>query len=121
MLFRSNIELMVTSLVILVVHQDGFAAFKRKSQTPVAVDADRPVARKAALEGMPAPPRTVHVFGPCGRVQRRQLPSQARGMSRFNPGTRAGLEEAFNAFVPEASDHASIVACGATRSKLGVS
>jgi hypothetical protein len=31
-----NIELMVTSVVILVVHQDGIAVFKRKSQTPVA-------------------------------------------------------------------------------------
>jgi hypothetical protein len=31
-----NIELMVTSMVILVVHQDGIAVFKRKSQTPVA-------------------------------------------------------------------------------------
>ena len=35
-----NIELMVTSVVILVVHQDGIAVFKRKSQTPVAVHAD---------------------------------------------------------------------------------
>jgi hypothetical protein len=31
-----NIELMVTSVAILVVHQDGIAVFKRKSQTPVA-------------------------------------------------------------------------------------
>jgi hypothetical protein len=28
--------------------------------------------------------------------------SQARGMSGLDPGTRAGLEEALNAFVPEA-------------------
>jgi len=80
-----NIELMVTSVVILVVHQDGIAVFKCKSQTPVAVDADRPVAGKAALEGVPVPVRTVHVFGPRGGIQRRQLPSQVRGMSRLDP------------------------------------
>jgi hypothetical protein len=34
-----NIELINTSVVILVVHQDGIAIFKNKSQTPVAVDA----------------------------------------------------------------------------------
>jgi hypothetical protein len=33
------------------------------------------------------------------------LPSQAWGMSRLDPGTRAGFEEALNALVPEASDH----------------
>ena len=37
-----NIELMVTSVVVLVVHHDGIAVFKRKRQTPVAIDADRP-------------------------------------------------------------------------------
>ena len=79
------------------------------------------MAEEAALEGMPVLPGTVHVFGPCGRVQRRQLPSQARGMSRLDPGTRAGLEEALNAFVSEASDHAPIVACGATRNNKEVS
>jgi hypothetical protein len=31
-----NIELINTSVVILVVHQDGIAIFKSKSQTPVA-------------------------------------------------------------------------------------
>ena len=75
------------------------------------------MAEEAALEGMPVPPGTVHVFGPCGRVQRRQLPSQARGMSGLDLGTRAGLEEALNALVPEASNHSKIVARGATRSK----
>ena len=75
------------------------------------------MAEEAALEGMPVPPGTVHVFGPFGRVQRRQLPSQARGMSGLDPGTRAGLEEALNALVPEASDHPDIVARSATRSK----
>ena len=77
------------------------------------------MAGEAALEGMPVPPGTVHVFRPCGRVQRRQLPSQARGMRGLDPGTRAGLEEALNALVPEASDHYEIVARGATRSKCG--
>ena len=38
-------------------------------------------------------------------------------MIRLYPGARAGFEEALNAFVPEASDHAPIVACGATRNK----
>ena len=75
------------------------------------------MAVKAALEGMAVPPGAVHVFGPCGRVQRRQLPSQARGMSGLDPGTRAGLEEALNALVPEASNHLEIVARSATRSK----
>ena len=75
------------------------------------------MAGEAALEGMPVPPGTVHVFRPCGRVQRRQLPSQARGMSGLDPGTRAGLEEALNALVPEASNHTEIVARSATRSK----
>ncbi len=75
------------------------------------------MAEEAALEGMPVLPGTVHVFGPCGRVQRRQLPSQARGMSGLDPGARAGLEEALNALVPEASNHSKIVARGATRSK----
>ena len=78
---------------------------------------DRPVAEEAAREGMPVPPGTVHVFGPCGCVQRRQLPSQARGMSGLDPATRAGLEEALNALVPEASNHPAIVAHSATRSK----
>jgi hypothetical protein len=41
-----NIELINTSVVILVVHQDGIAVFKSKSQTPVAVHADI-VARSA--------------------------------------------------------------------------
>jgi hypothetical protein len=59
---------MVTSVVILIVRQDGIAVFKRKSQTPVAVDADRSVTGKATLEGMPVPSRTVHVFRPCGGV-----------------------------------------------------
>ena len=76
---------------------------------------DRPVAEEAALEGMPVPPGKVHVFGPCGRVQRGPLPSQARGMSGLNSGTRAGLEEALHALVPEASEHSHIVARGATR------
>ena len=75
------------------------------------------MAAEAAPEGMPVPPGTVHVVEPCGRVQRRQLPSQARGMSGLDPGTRAGLEEALNALVPEASIHSEIVARGATRSK----
>ena len=79
------------------------------------------MAEEAALEGMPVLPGTVHVFGPCGRVQRRQLPSQARGMSGLDPGARAGLEEALNALVPEASNHSKIVARGATRSKWGSS
>jgi hypothetical protein len=35
-----NIELINTSVVILVVHQDGIAVFKSKSQTPVAVHAN---------------------------------------------------------------------------------
>jgi hypothetical protein len=38
-------------------------------------------------------------------------------MSKLDPGTRAGLEEALNALVPEASNHFKIVARGATRSK----
>ena len=71
------------------------------------------MAEEAALEGMPVLPGTVHVFGPCGRVQRRQLQSQARGMSGLDPGARAGLEEALNALVPEASNHSKIVARGA--------
>jgi hypothetical protein len=37
-------------------------------------------------------------------------------MSGLDPGTRAGLEEALNALVPEASDHPDIDARGATRS-----
>jgi hypothetical protein len=48
-------ELIVTSVVILVVHQGGVSVFKSKGQTPVAIDTDRPVARKAALEGVPVP------------------------------------------------------------------
>ena len=35
-----NIELIVTSVVVLIIHQDGIAVFKCKSQAPVAVDAD---------------------------------------------------------------------------------
>jgi hypothetical protein len=38
-------------------------------------------------------------------------------MSGLDPGARAGLEEALNALVPEASNHSKIVARGATRSK----
>jgi hypothetical protein len=38
-------------------------------------------------------------------------------MSGLDPGTRAGLEEALNALVPEASNHPEIVARSATRSK----
>ncbi len=76
------------------------------------------MAEEAALEGMPVSPGAVHVFGPCGRVQRRQLPSQARGMSRLDPGTRARLEEALNALVPEALNHSESVARIATRSKF---
>ena len=34
-----NIELIITSVVVLVVDQHGIAVFKRKSQTPVAVNA----------------------------------------------------------------------------------
>jgi len=64
---------------------------------------------KACLSRLCIDPRTW--------VQRRQLPSQARGMSKLDPGTRAGLEEALNALVPEASNHFKIVARGATRSK----
>jgi hypothetical protein len=64
---------------------------------------------KACLSRLCIDPRTW--------VQRRQLPSQARGMSKLDPGTRAGLEEALNALVPEASNHSKIVARGATRSK----
>ena len=33
-----NIELIVTSVVVLIIHQDGIAVFKRKRQAPVAVD-----------------------------------------------------------------------------------
>jgi hypothetical protein len=33
-------ELIVTSVVILIVHQDGIAIFKRESQPPVAGYAD---------------------------------------------------------------------------------
>ncbi|MEY2661367.1 MAG: hypothetical protein RLZZ123_2539 [Pseudomonadota bacterium] len=44
---------------------------------------DRPVAEEAAREGMPVPPGTVHVFGPCGRVQRGQLPSSGAGHERL--------------------------------------
>jgi hypothetical protein len=40
-------------------------------------------------------------------------------MSSLDPSTRAGLEEALNALVPEASDHLKIVARGATRSNCG--
>jgi len=42
-------------------------------------------------------------------------------MSGLDPGTRAGLEEALNALVPEASNHPEIVARRATRSKFGSS
>ena len=59
-----NIELIVVSVVVLVVHQDGIAVFKRKSQTPIAVDADGPMTRLVALEGMPVPARSFHVFRP---------------------------------------------------------
>ena len=38
-------------------------------------------------------------------------------MSGLDPATRAGLEEALNALVPEASNHFEIVARSATRSK----
>ena len=38
-------------------------------------------------------------------------------MSGLDPGPRAGLEEALNALVPEASNHFEIVARSATRSK----
>ena len=64
---------------------------------------------KACLSRLCIDPRTW--------VQRRQLPSQARGMSNLDPGTRAGLAEALNALVPEASNHFKIGARGATRSK----
>jgi len=33
-------ELMIASVVILIVDQDGIAVFERKSKTPIAVDAD---------------------------------------------------------------------------------
>jgi hypothetical protein len=49
-----NIELIVTSVVILVVDHDGIAVFKRKSESPVAVDADRRVTGTALFEGVPA-------------------------------------------------------------------
>ncbi len=38
-------------------------------------------------------------------------------MSGLNSGTRAGLEEALHALVPEASNHSHVVARGATRRK----
>ncbi|MEN9763798.1 MAG: hypothetical protein RI906_3624 [Pseudomonadota bacterium] len=40
-------------------------------------------------------------------------------MSGLDPGTRAGFKEAFNALVPEASNHPLSVARGATRIKGG--
>ena len=57
-----NIELMVTSVVILIVRQYGIAVFKRKSQTLVAV----------------------HVFRPLGSIERNKLPIQAWGVSSLN-------------------------------------
>ena len=77
-----NMERIVTSVLILIVHQDGIAVFKCKSQTPVAVDANRPVTRKAAFERVPVPARTVHVFG---GIQRRPVPRQARSVCGLDP------------------------------------
>ncbi len=42
------------SVVILVVHKDGISVFKRKRKTRIAVDADRPVTGKVALDQVPA-------------------------------------------------------------------
>lgn len=54
-------ELTVTSVVIPMVDQDGIAVFKRKGQPPIAVDADRPVPRTTALEGVPFPAGAIHI------------------------------------------------------------
>lgn len=80
-----NMALIIASMVILIVDQDGVAVFERKGQAPVTVYADRPVTSKTAMKGVPVPAGTIHVFGPCGRVQCRQLPGQARRVRGLDP------------------------------------
>jgi len=92
-------------VVILIINQNGIAIFKRKRQTPVAINADRAVTTQTAFERVSVPTGTVHVFGPRGGIQRRQLPSQAWCVCGLYPRARAGSEEALNAFVSETADH----------------
>ncbi len=89
----------------MIVHEDCVLAFKLERQAPVSADADRPVTFELAGEAMEPPPRSVHIFGPLGIVEREQLYAQLVGMFRLNASFRSCFEEFLQATVPEALDH----------------
>ena len=76
------------------------------------------MASQAALQGVQVPAWAVHVLGSGGSVERGQLARQARGVDGLNTRSRTGSKESLDALVPEASDHRTTVARGATRCNL---
>src|SRR5258706_6928852 len=94
-----------TSVIILVIDQNGIITLKLKCHTPISADIYRPMSCELAPQRMKTPARSIHVLGLHRIIEGEKLPSQLIGVFWLNTGFRTIFKEPLNATVPEALDH----------------
>jgi len=72
-----------------------------ESDTPVAVDPDRPASSVGALKPMKSEAGNVHVFNRLRRVEGGKLHPKAIRMMRLNSGSASSFEELSKPFMPK--------------------
>ena len=60
-------------MIVLVINQDGILSFKRKSETPIAIDRYCPMISKFSCQPVKLPPGSIHVVWAGGGIKTGQL------------------------------------------------
>ena len=94
-------------MIILIINQNRILTFKRKCQTPVTADIDRPMSGKIAMRLVKPPARSVHVFRRFCVIKGKELPPKPLRMFWLNTCLRPMPEKSLNAFMSKAFYHQS--------------
>ena len=81
------------------------SVYKLKSQTPVAIDPDRPAASIFSLQLVQPETRNIYIFDVLGSVEGCQLHSKACCMTRLYALCTSGFKKLPQTFMTEASYH----------------
>jgi len=92
-------------MIILIIDEYDVLVVKRKRQSPISADINRPVAFQFPMQRMESPARRVHIAGPSGVIKSKELPSQLFGVLRLNTGFRTAPKKSLDTGMSKALYH----------------